>query len=68
MSETDLVRLDDRGRISLPKALRESWQLKPDDPLLIEWNKETAFLRKPGEVLTAETIKTSDKDEKKSQN
>ena len=41
-----IVRMDEKGRIQLPQALRDRWRLKPRQALVVEASGDTIAVRK----------------------
>ena len=41
-----IVRIDEKGRIQLPQALRDQWRLKPRQALVIEASGDAISVRK----------------------
>lgn len=59
-TKAEAVRIDDRGRISLPKRIREAMQLEPDDTLFLHRDGDRLEVRKaenPFEVLARHAAK-----------
>lgn len=45
-----VVKMDEKGRIQLPQEVREAWQLKPKQPLVIELKENAIAVRPAGKL------------------
>ncbi len=43
-----VVKMDEKGRIQLPREVRKAWRLKPKQALVIEIRDETVSVKKAG--------------------
>ncbi|MSS74835.1 AbrB/MazE/SpoVT family DNA-binding domain-containing protein [Candidatus Pacearchaeota archaeon] len=59
--ETKIIRVTDKGQISLPVSIRDSLSIKQGDELLITAGTETVVLRKVRKEDFSDLLKHSEK-------
>ena len=46
-----LVRVDEKGRIVLPREVRKAWRLKPKQPLIVKRRGKELVISKVDEIM-----------------
>ncbi len=63
--ETKIIKVTDKGQISLPTGIRDSLNIKQGDELILTKNKDTIFIKKLKKEDFRDLLKHSEKVAKK---